>query len=90
MANKGLTCFAIGFIGGVSKRKDREMTRHEQEQAIGKDLVICDMIEALGSPADKRKARIHRKACLAQIKAWNDEDGYSQIDIDELMRELEA
>ncbi len=66
------------------------MTRHEQEQAIGKDLELCDMIEALGSPSDKRKARKHRKACLAQIKAWNVEDGSDQIDIDELMRELEA
>lgn len=64
------------------------MTRHEQEQAIAKDLELCDLIMALGSPADKRKARKHRKACFAQIQAWNVEDG--PVDLDELMRELEA
>ena len=66
------------------------MTRQEQEQAIAKDLELCDLIVALGAPANKRKARKHRKACLAQIQAWNVEDGIADMDLDELMKELEA
>jgi hypothetical protein len=64
------------------------MTRHEQEQAIGKDLELCNLIEAIGLPSDKRKARKHRAACMAQIRAWNAEDGLQEVDLDELMREL--
>jgi len=65
------------------------MTRQAQEQAIAKDLELCDLIAAIGTRASKRKAAAHRKACMAQIKAWNVEDGLNLSD-DELMAELMA
>jgi len=65
------------------------MDRHNQEQAIAADLALCDMIEAFGTPANKRKARAQRKACMAQIAAWNAADGQVLSD-DELLAELAA
>ena len=65
------------------------MTRHEQEQAIAADLALCDMVQAFGTRANKRKATAHRKACMAQIAAWNAEDALNMTD-DELMAELMA
>ena len=64
------------------------MTRHEQEQAIAKDLDLCDLIDALGTKSAKRKAKAQRAACYAQIKAWNDEDGQPWASDDELLAEL--
>ena len=64
------------------------MTRHEQEQAIAKDLDLCDLIDALGTKSAKRKAKAQRAACYAQIKAWNDADGQPRASDDELMAEL--
>ena len=49
------------------------MDRRETESAIARDLGLCDMVEAFGTRAAKRKARAHRKACLAQVKAWKNE-----------------
>ena len=63
------------------------MNRQEQEQAIGEDLALCDLIDAIGKPNAKRKAKAHRKACMEQIKAWNIEDGASSS-IDDLFAEL--
>lgn len=65
------------------------MTRQAQEQAIAKDLELCDLIAAIGTRASKRKATAHRKACMAQIKAWNTEDGFNLSDA-ELLAELTA
>ena len=55
-------------------------------EAIAKDLELCDLIEALGTPANKRKARKHRAAIMAHIRAENEKDG--PIDLDELRAEL--
>jgi hypothetical protein len=63
------------------------MNRQEQEQAIGKDLSLCDLIDAIGKPSAKRKAKAHRKACMDQIKAWNIEEG-NTVSIDDLFAEL--
>jgi len=63
------------------------MARQAQEQAIAKDLDLCDLIAAIGTSASKRKAAAHRKACMAQIKAWNAEDGLN-LSHDELLAEL--
>jgi len=65
------------------------MNRHEQEQAIAKDLALCDLINAIGKPSAKRKAKAHRKACMDQIKAWNIEEG-NALSIDDLFAELSA
>jgi hypothetical protein len=65
------------------------MDRTAQEQAIAADLNLCDLISAIGSKSAKRKASAHRKACMAQIKAWNVADGINLSD-DELMAELMA
>jgi len=64
--------------------------RHADEQAIAADLAQCDLIEAYGSAKAKRQARAHRKACFAQIKAWNVEDGLDAMSADDLMAELMA
>ena len=64
------------------------MNRKIEEQAIARDLELCDIIAALGSRSAKAKARKHRKACMAQIKAWNKADGLDQISTEELMAEL--
>ncbi len=66
------------------------MTRYEQEQAIGQDLALCDLIEAIGSKSAKRKAKAQRAACLAQVRAWNKADGLDAMTADELMEALEA
>ena len=66
------------------------ISRHENEQAIGRDLALCDMVLAFGSASSKRKARAHRKACLDQIHQWNIEDGSSEMSDDELLAELTA
>jgi hypothetical protein len=53
---------------------------------IGQDLELCDLIEAFGTPANKRKARKHRAAIMAHIRAENERDG--PIDLDALRDEL--
>jgi hypothetical protein len=54
--------------------------------AIGKDLELCDLIEAFGTPANKRKARKHKAAIMAHIRRENEREG--TIDLDELRDEL--
>ena len=66
------------------------MTRHDQEQAIGNDLELCDLAEAFGDRKAKAKARKHRKACMAQIAEWNRADGLDGQTDDELLAELLA
>jgi len=70
--------------------RDDMTNRHADEQAIAADLAQCDLIEAYGSAKAKRQARAHRKACFAQIKAWNVEDGLDAMSADDLMAELMA
>lgn len=60
------------------------------EQAIAADLDLCDMILAFGTPAAKRKARAHRKACFAEIARMNAEAGTDQMTDDELLAALSA
>jgi len=60
------------------------------EQQIASDLNLIDMIEAFGAASAKRAARKQRKAIMAQIKAWNVEDGLADMSADDLMRELMA
>lgn len=64
------------------------MTRRETEQQIGRDLALCDLIQAVGTKASKRKAAIQRKACIAQIEAWNEADSPSNLSDDELLSAL--
>ena len=64
------------------------MTRHEDEQAIAADLAACDLIDVYGTAASKRQARKHRKACMAQIKAWNAEDGLADMTAAEILAAL--
>ena len=66
------------------------MSRQADEQSIARDLETIDMIEAFGTKQAKAKARKHRKDCMAQIAAWNREDGLDEISDDELFAELSA
>lgn len=66
------------------------MTRHEQEQQIAADLALCDMIDAFGARKAKRQAKAQRAAIAAQIRAWNEGDGMSDVSVDELYAELVA
>lgn len=66
------------------------MTRHEQEQQIARDLNLIAMIEFAGDRNAKRAAKAQRKAIQAQIKAWNDEDGVSDMSDADLLAELMA
>jgi hypothetical protein len=67
------------------------MTRHEQEQAIGKDLeaISVALFFAKGSAA-RRPLIAHKNACMAQIRAWNREDQILGMTDDELLAELMA
>jgi hypothetical protein len=58
------------------------MTRAAQEQAIGRDLALCDLIDAIGSKDAKRKTRAHRRACYAQLRAWSVADGTAAMRTD--------
>jgi len=64
------------------------MTRHEQEQAIAHDLALCDLGIALATGKLRKRYVAHRKACMDQIKAWNKEDGYSDMSLDDILAEL--
>jgi len=64
------------------------MTRHDDEQAIAADLAACDLIDAYGTAASKRQSRKHRAACMAQIRAWNAEDGLADMSAADLAAEL--
>jgi streptomycin 6-kinase len=68
------------------------MSRYIAEQAIAHDLDRYDVIMAVMSPrsADYRRAARHRKACMAQVAAWNREDGSADMTDDELLAELVA
>lgn len=66
------------------------MTRHQQEQQIAADLNLIAMIEFAGDRNAKRVAKAQRKAIQAQIKAWNAEDGLSDMTDAELLAELTA
>lgn len=66
------------------------MSREAAEQQIASDLNLIDMIEAFGAASAKRAARKQRRAIMAQIKAWNVEDGLADMSADDLMRELMA
>lgn len=56
----------------------------EQEwSCIGSDLQKCDMMEALGTPYYKRKARKHKKMILQAISHENEIDGLNNKQTDE-------
>ena len=58
------------------------------EQQIAKDLDLIDAVEVLGTKANVKKARKHRKACFAAIKAMNVADGLDSLSDDKLLQEL--
>lgn len=60
------------------------------ESQIAKDLDTCDLIEALGTPAAKRKARKHRKVCFAALKEMNQKDGVPKMSDKELLAALDS
>ena len=62
--------------------------RHKMEQAIARDLEICDIGLAMTKGKTRRKYAEHRKACMAQIAAWNRADGLDAISADDLLAEL--
>lgn len=59
------------------------------ETQIAKDLDLCDLIEALGSPSAKRKARKHRKAIFQHLHDTTPPELAAMSD-DELLAELTA
>lgn len=61
------------------------MTR---EQAIAADLDLCDLGQALTKGATRAKFTRQRKACFAEIKRMNQEDGLGNMTDDELLAEL--
>jgi hypothetical protein len=58
------------------------------EQQIAKDLEKIDLILAIGTKSQKRKAMAHRKACFAEIKRMNEADGLQQITDEKLLAAL--
>ena len=66
------------------------MTRQQQEQQIASDLNLIAMIEFAGDRSAKRAAKAQHKVIMAQIKAWNEEDGLYDLSDDELLAELMA
>ena len=64
--------------------------RAKLEQAIAHDLTACELGMALTRGATRRKYAAHRKACMAQIAAWNREDGTDNMSDDELLAALAA
>lgn len=62
--------------------------RHQDEQAIAKDLELCDLVAAIGSKAAKRQAKAQRKACFAQVRQWNTDDGVQGMTDEQLLAEL--
>lgn len=70
--------------------KGKDMSRTATEQAIASDLGLCDLGLAFAKGSARRAFRDHRKVCIAQIKAWNREDGLDQLSDDDLLAELAA
>lgn len=66
------------------------MTRHETEQAIALDLAAIDTALYFAKGAARRPLLAHKRACMAQIKAWNREDQIDNMTADELLAELMA
>jgi hypothetical protein len=60
------------------------------EQQIAKDLETIDLILAIGTKSQKRKAMDHRKACFAEIKRMNEADGITEMSDDELLAALQS
>lgn len=61
---------------------------HATEQAIARDLDLCDLGEAFTRGKTRTQFRRHRKACMAAIKAANKADGLDDLSDDELLAEL--
>lgn len=62
--------------------------RHEIEQAIAKDIDAIDTALYFAKGAARRPLLAHKRACYAQIKQWNREDGLDNMTDDELLAEL--
>jgi len=58
------------------------------ESQIASDLDKIDLIMAIGSKSAKRKAAAHRKACFAEIKRMNKDDGFVFESDEKLLAEL--
>jgi hypothetical protein len=65
-------------------------SRFETEQAIAADLNAIDTALFFAKGAQRRPLLAHKKACLAQIKAWNKEDGLDKLSSDEILEQLAA
>ncbi len=65
---------------------DREKTL----RAIGRDLDSCYIGIALTSGKTRRIYQRHRKACLAELRRMNVEDGLDKLSDAELLAELNA
>lgn len=61
---------------------------HETEQAIARDLDLCDIGMALTKGRTRAKFARHRKVCMRAIKAANRAQGLDQLSDDQLLAEL--
>ena len=66
------------------------MSAQPDFDAIAKDLELCGLGLALKTGATRRKYAKHRKACFAEIKRVNRDDGLDQLSDEELLAELSA
>jgi hypothetical protein len=65
------------------------MTR-DQEAAVGRDLELIDLVEAIGNRRAKASARKQRKAIYSAIREANIADGLDKMTDDELLEALQA
>lgn len=57
-------------------------------EAMGRDLDLIDLVEAIGSKKAKQTARRQRKKIFAELHEMNECDGLNEMSDDELMKEL--
>lgn len=67
-----------------------KQSRHDQEQAIARDLERCELAEALGDRKTRSRAGRHRKACFEAIHEMNVADGIDGMTDEELLAALEG
>lgn len=64
------------------------MTRHDIEQAIARDLELCDLGMALTRGRLRRRYVKQRAACYAALHEMNVADGTADMSDDELLAAL--
>lgn len=64
---------------------DRE---NDIEQAIAKDLALCDLGLALTKGKARQQYRDHRKLCFDELNAMNERDGLNSMTDSEILDAL--